>query len=392
MFSLRLRRVCPCPPLRPGARAYSSRPALPPLPPYDQWRKLFPYVNVARRDRVFVHSPQAARAVAQSLFRTTPTTSGKGKVVVEAFPGASRRASSSRPIFISHTGPGALSRALLELPESTVRKLVILEDDPTYLNYLHPLADADPRVTVVPMSGHSWDTYSHLDEHHLLGDLEIAPWESSNLHFVSHLTHNVHGEQLIAQLFRSIPERAWLFQYGRVPMSILMSEWVWSRLTAGAGTARRCKLSVIAEATADLQETFDPELVAPYEDHFFPPVSRGKTSNRKAGQPIYGITAVPYPEQVIQRGTTDQWDYVLRRLFVRKRTPLKDALSSLAPGATTLIKMLSDGSIPREQRVNLSKRVNELNIADWALVNRAFEAWPFKPQDLMINDGFIPED
>ena len=30
--------------------------------------------------------------------------------------------------------------------------------------------------------------------------------------------------------------------------------------------------------------------------------------------------------QVIQRGTTDQWDYVLRRLFVLKRTPLKDAL------------------------------------------------------------------
>lgn len=49
-----------------------------------------------------------------------------------------------------------------------------------------------------------------------------------DLHFVSHLTHNVHGEQLIAQLFRSIPERAWLFKYGRVPMSILMSEWVWS--------------------------------------------------------------------------------------------------------------------------------------------------------------------
>ncbi|PIL34238.1 hypothetical protein GSI_03949 [Ganoderma sinense ZZ0214-1] len=377
LVSVHVQRLCARAPLRPSARAYSSRPPLPPLPPQDQWRKLFPYVNVARRDRVFVQSPQAARAVAQSLFRSTPTTSGKGKVVVEAFP-----------------GPGALSRALLELPESTVRKLIILEDDPAYLKYLHPLADADPRVTVVPMSGHNWDTYSHLDENRLLGDVEVAPWESSipDLHFVSHLTHNVHGEQLIAQLFRSIPERAWLFQYGRVPMSILMSEWVWSRLTAGTGTIRRCKLSVIGEATADLQDAFDPELVAPYEAHFFPPLSRGKTSNRKAGQPIYGITAVPYPEQIIQRGTTDQWDYVLRRLFVLKRTPLKDAFGSLAPGATTLIKMLSDGTIPLDQRVNLSKRVNELNIADWALVNRAFEAWPFKPQDLMINDGFMPED
>ncbi|KAM5531080.1 hypothetical protein V8D89_015245 [Ganoderma adspersum] len=378
MLSLHVQRFCARSPLRSSARAYSSRPPLPPLPPPDQWRKLFPYVNVARRDRVFVQSPQVARAIAQSLFKTTPTSSGKGKVVVEAFP-----------------GPGALSRALLELPESTVRKLIILEDDPVYLKYLNPLVDADPRVTVVPMSGHSWDTYSHLDEHRLLEDVDVAPWESSipDLHFVSHLTHNVHGEQLIAQLLRSIPERAWLFKYGRVPMSILMSEWVWSRLEAGTGTQRRCKLSVIAEAAADLQDAFDPELVAPYEAHFFPPLGvRTKTSNRKPGQPIYGVTAVPYPEQVIQRGTTDQWDYVLRRLFVLKRTPLKTALASLAPGAATLVKMLSDGSVPREHRVNVSKRVNELDIAEWALVNRAFEAWPFKPLDLMINDGFIPED
>ncbi|KAI1796487.1 S-adenosyl-L-methionine-dependent methyltransferase [Ganoderma leucocontextum] len=377
MLSIHLQRFCARSPLRSSARAYSSLPSLPPLPPQDQWRQLFPYVTAARRDRVFVQSPQAARSIAQSLFLSTPTSSGKGKVVVEAFPGL-----------------GVLSRALLELPASTVRKLIILEDDPIYLKYLNPLADADPRVTVVPMSGHSWDTYSHLEEHRLLEDVDMVPWESSipDLHFVSHLTHNVHGEQLIAQLFRSIPERAWLFKYGRVPMSIIMSEWVWSRLIAGTGTVRRCKLSVIGEATADLQDAFDPELVAPYEAHFFPPAGGKKSSNRKPGQPMYGITAVPYPEQVIQKGTTDQWDYVLRRLFVLKRTMLKDALGSLAPGATTLIKMLSDGGVPRDQRVNISKRVNELNVADWSLINRAFNAWPFKPQDLMINDGFVPED
>lgn len=49
-----------------------------------------------------------------------------------------------------------------------------------------------------------------------------------NLHFVAHLPSNIKGEQLLAQLFRCIPERSWLFQYGRVPMSILMSSHVWS--------------------------------------------------------------------------------------------------------------------------------------------------------------------
>ncbi len=135
MLSLHLQRSFACSALRSSARAYSSRPPLPPLPPQDQWRKHFPYVNVARRDRVFVRSPQAARAIAQSLFRSTPT-SGKGKVVVEAFPGPSHLFSLPQSVLTMQAGPGARSRALLELPESTMRKLIILEDDPAYLQYL----------------------------------------------------------------------------------------------------------------------------------------------------------------------------------------------------------------------------------------------------------------
>ena len=139
MLSVHLQRFCARSPLRSSVRAYSSLPSVPPLPPQDQWRTHFPYVTVARRDRVFLRSPQAARAVAQSLFRSTSSSSGKGKVVIEAFPGPFR-------LFMSdvrhcgltvHVGPGALSRALLELPASTMRKLIILEDDPTYLKYLN---------------------------------------------------------------------------------------------------------------------------------------------------------------------------------------------------------------------------------------------------------------
>jgi transcription factor 1 len=37
----------------------------------------------------------------------------------------------------------------------------------------------------------------------------------------------IHTEQLIAQLFRSIPDGQWLFQYGRVPMSFILSDYIW---------------------------------------------------------------------------------------------------------------------------------------------------------------------
>ena len=47
------------------------------------------------------------------------------------------------------------------------------------------------------------------------------------LHFISHIPHTIKGEQLIAQLFRCIPEKSWLFKYGCVPMSLILGEWIW---------------------------------------------------------------------------------------------------------------------------------------------------------------------
>ena len=53
--------------------------------------------------------------------------------------------------------------------------------------------------------------------------------------------------------------------------------------------------------------------------------------------------------------------------------------SSLAPGARTLLQSLTDTALPRSERINLAKRPRDLNIAEWALVLRAFDNWPFKP-------------
>lgn len=38
---------------------------------------------------------------------------------------------------------------------------------------------------------------------------------------------DIHGEQLVAQLMRAVPDRQWLFQYGRVPMNLIMTTRMW---------------------------------------------------------------------------------------------------------------------------------------------------------------------
>jgi len=100
------------------------------------------------------------------------------------------------------------------------------------------------------------------------------------------------------------------------------------------------------------------------------------------------MSVVPHNEQVIGRGTLNQWDYILRRLFVLKSTPLRKTISSLAPGAEVLLKTLTDKTLPPEQRVDVRLAAKELTISDWALIVRAFDAWPFAPTQLDI-ESFI---
>ncbi|CCM06868.1 uncharacterized protein FIBRA_09176 [Fibroporia radiculosa] len=363
-------------------RTFTSQSRLPPLPPPSEWKDIFSSSTVSSRDRVSLRAPETAQLIAESFLSGASSANGEGKIVIEAFP-----------------GPGALSRALLELPASNIQKLIILEDHPDYLKYLKPLEAADSRVKVVPLSGFDWDTYSHIEEIGLLDDVKTVPWSSGlhpQLHFISHLQHTIKGEQLIAQLFRCIPDGTWLYKYGRVPMSFVLSDWVWERISAVPPNSNRCKLSVIAEATATCTLSLDPAKLLPYDDHFHPITTKytaeKRPQPRRPGYPLVAMNLIPHDDQLITKGMLEKWDFCLRRLFVLKSTPLKKAISSLAPGAQTMLKMLTDSSLPDSQRVDIGKAPRHLTLADWALVIRAFDNWPFAPEDLMISDAFTRQN
>lgn len=52
---------------------------------------------------------------------------------------------------------------------------------------------------------------------------------------------------------------------------------------------------------------------------------------------------------------------------------------SLAPGAQTLLKPLTNPDLPPEERVNIEKQIRRLGVKDWALILKAFNDWPFAP-------------
>lgn len=102
-----------------------------------------------------------------------------------------------------------------------------------------------------PLNGYDWDTYSMLEEQGWLDDVPRVPWDDGGttvtprfvmyglnithhlhtvhpgLQFISHVPHSIMGEQLVNQFLRCIPDKSWLFKYGRVPLNLIMGEWVW---------------------------------------------------------------------------------------------------------------------------------------------------------------------
>lgn len=55
----------------------------------------------------------------------------------------------------------------------------------------------------------------------------MLPPVHPRLTFIMTMAPFVDGEQLAAQLLRTIPDRQWLQQYGRVPMHFILTARMW---------------------------------------------------------------------------------------------------------------------------------------------------------------------
>lgn len=87
-----------------------------------------------------------------------------------------------------------------------------------------------------------------------------------------------------------------------VPMPLLTRDH--QRVAAPPGTSTaRCKVSVVAEATAQTEYALPPSKLLPYDDHFHPR-TRGpgaqssRPESRRLGHPLIAANVIPYENQV----------------------------------------------------------------------------------------------
>ncbi|KAL1665490.1 S-adenosyl-L-methionine-dependent methyltransferase [Schizophyllum commune] len=331
------------------------------LPPVEEWNEIFPS-HYSVTTRLTLHNANTAREIAEAYI----PEGSEGKTIIEAYP-----------------GPGALSRAILALPKERVKRLILVENYPPFLDYLLPLEKLDPRVTVVRASPNAWETYDDLLKDHLPAEEYKVDWEAGvneRLSFVCSLPMGHAGEMFYQQWIRSIPDKQWLFALGRVPMHITMTEELWIRATASVlERTLRSKASVITEATVTAKQVIAHNL-RPHHEHFFPARKvKGSLANASAYGTI-ATTIVPKKWQIIEEGKMDMWDFIVRNMFTRKASTVDKALPYLAPGALSLLPKVFPGpTLPPSQAIYPKVQVRGMQLRDWGILFRAFDEWPFKP-------------
>ncbi len=104
------------------------------------------------------------------------------------------------------------------------------------------------------------------------------------------------------------------------------------RMAAGPGPKAkdRCKLSIMTEANCEASLTLPPQLLMPYNSNFYPKgadSSNGKKlRDNQVGNDLVAMKFIPKAEPLITAGDMDDWDYLVRMLFINNTFSLEQSL------------------------------------------------------------------
>ncbi|KAG5438316.1 hypothetical protein PCANB_002804 [Pneumocystis canis] len=272
-------------------------------------------------------------------------------------------------------GPGIMTQALFKKINPKLH--ILMEPNRIFHPFLKKICEKAPNQFILTeLDGFLWSSYSTLKAQGLLNP-NYQPMDQihSSLLFAAHLPHGALGEQLLAQFFTARFDEIWIHQYGRIRMLLWVTTPLARRIMAAPGKPGRCKLSVVSETVANCR------IIIGNKD--IPGLWSGlKTIPEDfiREKDLILMEAIPLSEIPIKT-SLDSFDYVVRHLFVLRKTPLMRAISTLGPGAEILAK-----DLPLKL---LDKKVDEMTRDDFDEIAQVFDKWPFKPKilfDQWVND------
>lgn len=157
-------------------------------------------------------------------------------------------------------------------------------------------------------------------------------------------------------------------------MGLWVDPRIGQRVIALPGDKARSMLSVKCETTADVRVVSEPP-----EDQFWSNKTRGPKGRHHTDR-LSLIEIIP-KENYGAIAPIEVFEYVLRRLFIRRKHSLRKAITELGFDAETLLDHLDSSIIPSS-----GIEIASMTASQFWEVSRAFDQWDLKPKQLVDHD------
>ncbi|KAA1073643.1 Mitochondrial transcription factor 1 [Puccinia graminis f. sp. tritici] len=335
-------------------------------------------------------------------------------------------------VLVSYAGYPTLIDELLKL--ENVKKVIAIEEKPEYCIMYNDRWKAEvenKRLFHIKNDGYWWESYSEVEEEGLLDDVAIEDWEKSHpsLFFICQLPHNKRSIQFLMQLISFIPNRNWLFQYGRVGMGFIGSGELCQRMTRDQSEKKYTRITAAANCLTSIKTPGKEVFSELTEEQFFPtnleltgpsPTASSSTGGTGTGERRPGRP--PKVKPALTAGTTtktkkiyksspeanptafaaaldlrpkndvnlspDEFEclsFLQRVMFIHSAQSWVESISHAAAGAAILYNKLvqiDQQRGPDEPPVMIPKTKTPRSFSDqdWIVLAKEFNRWPFRPR------------
>ncbi|KAI9629989.1 hypothetical protein KEM48_012401 [Puccinia striiformis f. sp. tritici PST-130] len=248
----------------------------------------------------------------------------------------------------------------------------------------------DKRLFHIKNDGYWWESYSEVEEEGLLDDVPIEAWEKDHpsLFFICQLPHNKRSIQFLMQLISFIPNRNWLFQYGRVGMGFLGSGDVCQNKISSHITFKLSgPSSTSSSSVLGIEEPKPTRPSKPTSSTSGAKKKRIYKSSREANPTAFvaALDLRPKADLILSSDEFQCLSFLQRVMFIHSAQSWVESISHAAAGAAILYDRLIKLDKQRDPdqpalAIPKSKTPRSFTDQDWVVLAKEFNRWPFRPR------------
>lgn len=279
----------------------------------------------------------------------------------------------------TNAGPGMLPIALEESLKAP--RQVMMSASPRDKKYFDAnIKPKWPQIEYAYSDPYIWESFTDLIDDKKVLQPEVQARDHIHTSFlVTGNYTNQSGEGLAVQHFGTIPNRNWLQKYGRVRMLQMQHPNTANKFLAPVGTPARSRLAVhvhefsdvgLVAVTENAVDDILPEII----ERDNPVIINSKNViGGKSGVALLDIK----PKDIGEDFDLDRYEFVTKKLFMTRNTPVRDCLELLGAGATDFFY---EENFPLEI---LDKTPTELTCDEFKQITRTLSYWPFQPDTFL---------